>query len=1555
MSKVKDLEIRGIRNFGDETSKNRIHFSTPLTLILGPNGTGKTTIIEALKYVTSGEYPPDSERGKAFVHEPKLTSTHSVRGQVKAKIIDKHGNEIIVVRTCQVSRIKSGTLKFQALDNTLKRFNPKTQQEATITSRCADIDREMLNAMGVSKPILNYVIFCHQEESNWPLEDGKKLKERFDEIFDTSKYNKAMEAATKLIKDSTGKLNLLREREKGLAKIVEEVKDKEENLRNCQMREEEATQKIKDIQDKIKPIDEQMNDFLDVKEKHKKIEEKLRMVESSYKMSKNYIENLKQHIKHIHKGTLEELISKIETFDTNLTQKKDEQSIYIEELETLDRNERKIKHKLDDARTQLGALKQKQIEYHEKVSKRNELLFKALDTWEITHDSEFSETEVTSNMNLIKNKLDEFKSSMKDKLKENEQEERYLQNVVDESRAHKTGIESEISLKQKEKEEIKQEINECRKKIKETGEAGTKLSIFESNLQTATQQYENLLKDFNEESLKEELQKYNKQRKEYDSRITLLDQEINSLHKLSSMQAELELHQNQLKDKEVEISALKKKHSNNLMVFFGSETVPEKQFKKHIEKIHSSLLKEKNELSKEIDNKQQKLTSLITTQKHKDAELEKAISELNEYEMKVSVKCDGQDYEEILLLQERKVKSLQDQRGIYANQKLMYEEFLKKMKKKTCCPLCDRGLGSAEEKQLEQKMLAEIKKSPQSLKQCEAELKQEQAHYDALQQLKPVTEEINKMQRIKIPQMRSQLSKTKSEIQKLDSDLENLKILISEPENKLEVYKSMYSDVTLLDNHLAELDKLNSLIDEKKDSMSKAGKIGDRSMQEVQNERQALKKRFSTVETKAEEIQSKIQIGQEKVQKAREQKNKLNEEIIRVKQDMQALNQIKAKVKDLYTKETSLEESLKVLRSNFVKAEEDLSLKVEELSSLKKKNREEQDKDMNFKSTINTVYHELEIVQEEVKKFIKNKVEESLENVESIVKKLSTESEKLKESRESLEEKVRFLKELCMSEESGKRDLENNLDLLKKQEKMEELKKDYNELQDELEELKYEQRKKKYNALFEEKEIMEKEISTKQGSLIELDKTIKEIKRSLNKEDFRMARKNYKALTLELQVREEAIANLKSFTQVLDGAMIKFHEERMATVNTMMKKLWTHVYGGNDTTSIQIRVQKTEGIGDKKRSYNYKLVQIKHSKEMDMKGKCSAGQKVLASIIIRMALAETFCAECSVLALDEPTTNLDDENATNLAVTLSKVIQHRAQHSKNFQLIVISHDEKFIGHLSNLSGKQMFHELYRNIDGYSLVRRRDMTDFRQHSQTQASATYGGDPDFTEEEEEDDNQEPNTIKKEIMIDSDEEDINAKLMSNRARVAAAPAKKALARQPVAKKAPARTTATAKKQPAKTMPTRQLDISSFRRPTTQSQVPTQISDDDDDDSPPRAGVSWQVRRPTQCLPDSEEQMSAKSSKQITRKRSVIDDSPPRKTGRQVKKHALDLLDDSPPRSTRQSKKREFARLDDSPPTQRQTLDDLDDSPPKAQSRKRNLDLDSPPSSSHKKRAFF
>jgi hypothetical protein len=40
------------------------------------------------------------------------------------------------------------------------------------------MDKLMPTLLGVSKPVLEHVVFCHQEDSNWPLQEGAVLKKR---------------------------------------------------------------------------------------------------------------------------------------------------------------------------------------------------------------------------------------------------------------------------------------------------------------------------------------------------------------------------------------------------------------------------------------------------------------------------------------------------------------------------------------------------------------------------------------------------------------------------------------------------------------------------------------------------------------------------------------------------------------------------------------------------------------------------------------------------------------------------------------------------------------------------------------------------------------------------------------------------------------------------------------------------------------------------------------------------------------------------------------------------------------------------------------------------------------------------------------------------------------------------------------------------------------------------------------------------------------------------------------------------------------------------------
>jgi DNA repair protein RAD50 len=90
---------------------------------------------------------------------------------------------------------KKATLQFKSLDATLQTYNKNTQKKEAITYRCADINTMVPSLMGVSKAVLDNVVFVHQEESNWPLADGATIKKKFDEIFAATKYTKVPSTA----------------------------------------------------------------------------------------------------------------------------------------------------------------------------------------------------------------------------------------------------------------------------------------------------------------------------------------------------------------------------------------------------------------------------------------------------------------------------------------------------------------------------------------------------------------------------------------------------------------------------------------------------------------------------------------------------------------------------------------------------------------------------------------------------------------------------------------------------------------------------------------------------------------------------------------------------------------------------------------------------------------------------------------------------------------------------------------------------------------------------------------------------------------------------------------------------------------------------------------------------------------------------------------------------------------------------------------------------------------------------------------------------------------
>ncbi|KAG6913328.1 hypothetical protein DXG01_007719 [Tephrocybe rancida] len=186
MASLNRLAIKGIRSF-DDKSTAVIEFFSPVTVIVGHNGSGKTTIIECLNYATTGDYPPNTYKGSTFIHDPKMANEKEVEAQVGLRFYAANGTRMLAVRNSSVTDINTNLPKMHTPPNSGILALADENAEKGIATKFADMNTEIPRLLGVSKAVLKNVIFCHQEDSYWPLAEPAPLKKKFDDIFEATR------------------------------------------------------------------------------------------------------------------------------------------------------------------------------------------------------------------------------------------------------------------------------------------------------------------------------------------------------------------------------------------------------------------------------------------------------------------------------------------------------------------------------------------------------------------------------------------------------------------------------------------------------------------------------------------------------------------------------------------------------------------------------------------------------------------------------------------------------------------------------------------------------------------------------------------------------------------------------------------------------------------------------------------------------------------------------------------------------------------------------------------------------------------------------------------------------------------------------------------------------------------------------------------------------------------------------------------------------------------------------------------------------------------------
>ena len=120
-----------------------------------------------------------------------MAGRKDVVAQVKLLFHNTNKVKMVCTRSMQLSIARNGARKQSTLDGQIV-IQTENGERTAISSRCAELDVQMPLSLGVSKAVLENVIFCHQEDSFWPLSEPGPLKKKFDDIFENARYTRAL-------------------------------------------------------------------------------------------------------------------------------------------------------------------------------------------------------------------------------------------------------------------------------------------------------------------------------------------------------------------------------------------------------------------------------------------------------------------------------------------------------------------------------------------------------------------------------------------------------------------------------------------------------------------------------------------------------------------------------------------------------------------------------------------------------------------------------------------------------------------------------------------------------------------------------------------------------------------------------------------------------------------------------------------------------------------------------------------------------------------------------------------------------------------------------------------------------------------------------------------------------------------------------------------------------------------------------------------------------------------------------------------------------------------
>jgi len=786
-----------------------------------------------------------------------------------------------------------------------------------------------------------------------------------------------------------------------------------------------------------------------------------------------------------------------------------------------------------------------------------------------------------------------------------------------------------------------------------------------------------------------------------------LDAELVEGTKRAGDTARLDFLRKELKDRERSLQTMTGAHGDKINKIVGSDwsvASLETDFQRALGDSKSRVTdaeRQRDGVSRELEQLNFRLNTCRTDIKRKRQEItraEQTVRKLLE---------DGDemtDYPNRLAEMESTTELARSDASKYAATLEYFNSALETAKKHNVCRMCRRGFRDDSKgfDNLIKFLEKEIKRA--SSEEEENDMQAAEEELKALREAQPNYDAWERLTQTEMPALEADESKLTSRYEELVAEVETHDQVVSEREDEKRDIESLtktiqnivkyHNDIGGFERQIAELSSKQSqsgsargleVIQDELKSVNERSRLAKASLNKSVGDRDRAKGAINAMELELRDVQSRLS---------------------------NAVYQLKEKVslqKQIDELKTTITEQREAIRS----IDQELQSRVPELSQAQTRYddiaRRGAEKDRQLQeqtSALNNSLNKLQVASREIDNYIGRGGPDQLARAKSAIDRQRQEISEIEQKMNEITKEVKQIESQLRNVEETKRSICDNQDYRRDKRAVDAIATEIEELESHNVEAERDEWDRQQNHW---QQAMWKLAADQKGhfqALGKMDEQFRAMSEDYNT-NYKDAAYRYKEAHIKVETTKAAVEDLGRYAGALDKAIMKYHALKMEEINRIIDELWRRTYQGTDIDTILIRSDSEAAKGNK--SYNYRVCMIKQDAEMDMRGRCSAGQKVLASIIIRLALAECFGVNCGLIALDEPTTNLDRDNIRALAESLGEIIRLRRQQS-NFQLIVITHDEEFLRFMQCADFADYYYRVSRGQDQKSQIERQQIAN-----------------------------------------------------------------------------------------------------------------------------------------------------------------------------------------------------------------------------------------------------